>query len=292
MIFDARTFLKAYNVRTQEHGENWQKGWLQINCPFCSDTMFHGGFKLLTGGYNCWRCKYHKTREIVSKLVRIPESNVTPIIKNFLILSPFEPDETRETKRPSELKLPAFTDELETMHLKYLTDRNFNPKRLQKEWGLLGTGIHGPYKFRIIAPIYFNNILVSYQGRDITDKARQRYKGCALEREVIPHKNLLYGIDKVGNTAIIVEGITDVWRIGPGAVATFGTTYTPSQINVLANMVDHVVIMYDADAEEEQEKLAADLSAVGLTVEELTLESGDPGDLQPNDIRALRKEFF
>jgi hypothetical protein len=43
-------------------------------------------------------------------------------------------------------------------------------------------------------------------------------------------KETLYNLDNAKDgTAIVVEGPIDVWRIGDGAVATFGVIYTQKQ---------------------------------------------------------------
>ena len=118
MIFDAKIFLKSYQIKSRESGEDWQKGWVQIQCPFCGDPKQHGGFKLATGHYNCWRCGYHSTVDIVSKLLRIPLNETFKLIKHFLI---FEKGEVvKEFKHPEKLQLPAFTNRCTKIHFDYL----------------------------------------------------------------------------------------------------------------------------------------------------------------------------
>lgn len=296
MTFNAKSFLKDHRIQFREYGKNWQPGWIQIICPFCGDHNYHGGFKLSTGSYNCWRCKSHTTISVISKLLRIPISEAKIKLSKYLFISrnssKYEQDSNRIA--PSFVDWPKFTTELKEPHLAYLKKRNFNPDELIKTWNIKGTGIHGDYKYRIIAPIYFNGKMVSYQGRDITGKSQMRYKACEKINEVTHHKNTLYGIDYVGKSAIIVEGITDVWRIGPGAISTFGTSYTTDQILLIASTIEHAILMYDSgiNAQIQQELLAAELSSLDVKVTQLHLFDGDPAELNSNDVNYLRNKYL
>ena len=172
----------------------------------------------------------------------------------------------------------------------------FFAHKLEKEWGLLGTGPVGPYKHRIIAPIHFRNELVSYQGRDITGKSPLRYKACSEKNEVMKHKHTLYGIDKVpGKRVVVVEGIADVWRLGPGAVATFGIKFTGSQINLLSEF-EKVFIIFDSgetedQAEEQSEILCDSLGCLGVDTEQIRLDGVDPGDMGQTEANNLMKSL-
>ena len=54
-----------------------------------------------------------------------------------------------------------------------------------------------------------------------------------MEKSVVNYKDILYNMDRVqGEKVVVVEGITDVWRMGDGFVASFGTTLTSAQINL------------------------------------------------------------
>jgi hypothetical protein len=114
----------------------------------------------------------------------------------------------------------------------------------------------------------FQNRLVSYQGRDYTGKQALRYKACRKEKELIHHKHILYGWDQLGDAAVIVEGITDVWRLGFGACCPFGIKYTPSQLRLLAEKKRRYVLFdtEDKQARKMGKQLARQLSImVGYT---------------------------
>ena len=79
----------------------------------------------------------------------------------------------------------------------YLEKRNFDVDELQKKYNLVGGGLVGKYKYRIIIPIYENGILVSWQARTILDKKVcdelkiPRYKNLPIESSV---KNKSYKV--------------------------------------------------------------------------------------------------
>jgi len=198
--------LNDYNIPTSTSGKNWQTGWIQVNCPFCNDSGFHGGFNIVGNYYNCWKCGGHNLEDIIMELLGIGY-----YVTKHLILSYHQPGEQqaiakKKTPKAKEIEWPANCHICTGQHGKYLRKRNFDIRKISKDWGIQGTGPIGPYKFRIIIPIYFNGKLVSYQGRDITGRSDLRYKACPIEKEVIHHKHIVYGIDHVTNKkAIIVE---------------------------------------------------------------------------------------
>ena len=100
----------------------------------------------------------------------------------------------------------------------------------------------------------------------------------------------------VDRKGIIVEGLTDAWRIGPGAVATFGTSFTFNQVRFLSNHLDEAFILFDfgeKEAENKANKLAYQLSSF-IRVEILQVKNvvGDPADLNPKEIKYLKKQIF
>ena len=165
---------------------------------------------------------------------------------------------------------------------------------MSRVWGLLGTGPIGEYKFRIVAPIEFEGRLVSYQCRDITGRAALPYLACAQENEVRDHKHCLYGMDLVpGHSVVIVEGIADVWRLGPGAIATFGIGYTTEQVDLMRRWKRRFVLFDSADPQalEKAEQLADMLSGFGGWTEILEIDSSDPGAMDQEDANDLMKEL-
>jgi DNA primase len=151
----------------------------------------------------------------------------------------------------------------------------------------------GPYKFRIIIPILQRGKLASFQGRDYTGRSDLRYKTCEKEKEVVCHKHLLYNADAIpGEDVVVVEGVTDVWRLGPGSVATFGTGFTQEQVMILAGY-RRVFLLYDGEeaATRRADKLAHAISGLGAEVELVTLDGGDPAEMSQDDADYMMLEL-
>ena len=287
--------LTDYNIPINNTGKNWQQGWINIQCPMpgCNDHSNHGGFNIAGNYYNCWKCGHHSLEDVLKALLGIKWFEAKELLKQYKSNS--------ETVLPNkkavlarECELPVNCHNIQGRHYGYLHDRNFDAYRLEKDWGIKGTGPIGPYKFRIIIPIYFDGKLVSYQGRDITGRSDLRYKACPIEQEVIHHKHIVYGIDHVKNRkAVIVEGVFDVWRLGYGAVGTFGTEVTNEQVLLLADRLDKAFICFDdEDAEGKAESLGNRLIALGVDVELLSIDADDPAeltDLQASNLMKLIK---
>lgn len=294
-MIDFQRLLQDYHITYWTEGNNVTAGWVNIQCPMCDDHSNHGGFSPEKEFYNCWRCGWHPVEDVIEKI--IPVKNPWAILKEYrgLIQQRINVKKGRGSG-VNELVFPPGTGPMEYLHKRYLYDRGFDPDYLEKKYHLKGTNHRGPYKFRIIIPIYFDGKLVSYQGRDITGRSSLRYKTCAPENEVIHHKTILYGMDDIpDDTAIVVEGVLDAWKLGPGAICPFGTTVTMQQINLLSKRLKRAFILFDSEpkAQESAHHLALSLEGVGLEVEQLTLTTkGDPGDLSIQEAQKLMKEVL
>jgi len=190
--------------------------------------------------------------------------------------------------RPAVISLPPDTSFISMEHILYLKDkRGFTHwRRIIRLWDLQSTGGYGHYKHRLLAPIYFEGRVVSFQCRKIHHKQHPPYLACANKDEVIHHKDIVYGFDYAApmNRCVVVEGITDVWRLGPGAIATFGKKYTPEQLALIANNFKEVFVLMDSDADKEADILMDQLTMLGTEVDTICLDEGDPGAM--SDINA------
>ncbi|MEK6233263.1 MAG: hypothetical protein N2C14_00975, partial [Planctomycetales bacterium] len=109
-----------------------------------------------------------------------------------------------------------------------------------------------------------------------------------------PKSRVLYGLLEAKQTTgpvYVVEGITDVWRIGPGAVALLGNSASHEQTLLLRHHFRGcpIVVMLDADAEEAAEKVVTQLVAArGVDSQErvvrASLAHDDPGDSSLQEI--------
>lgn len=292
-MFDAISFFQAYGIeyRTEGH-KHCRPGWVQIECPFCfGNPGYHLGYELSNGWWNCWRCGYHRTWDV---LVEILGSRrlAKDALRAFQTIGKIAQNKPVRSKK---LELPVGLQQLTKRARKYLESRNFNPDLLEEFWKLKSTGNIGQYKFRIYIPIYLNGQVVTWQCRDITGKSNLRYLGQSRSKEILNNKETLYGIDSCsGNSCVVVEGVTDVWRFGPGAVATFGIKYKPAQVAMMLHNFKRLHIFFDPpdpQAQIQAEKLASTLSKYG---KEVILWNAncklDPGDMSQDDADAFMRE--
>lgn len=185
---------------------------------------------------------------------------------------------------------------LPALHRRYLEGRGYDPDALRAAWGLRACGPYGPRKLRLIVPVVVEGRAVTYTARDVTGLSPRRYMACPPEDEAMPIKRLLYGGDAARGrrTVVVVEGPTSVWRLGPGAVATWGTRFTPEQVAALGAWERRVVLFDSDDAgRAAAERLAWSCTALGgeTRVGELTAADFGPGDgKDPADLTEERAE--
>lgn len=299
-MFDIKRLCNDYNIDYAKSGKHARPGWINISCPFCSGhSGFHGGFNIEDSYYNCHRCGNHYLPKVIAVLTGANQNITIDLIKKYSTISePLNQQEIRK-KAPSKIIFPADTKQLAFRAKQYLINRKFDAEELENTWGLLSTSHIGFYKNRILAPIYQRQKLVSYQTRDITDKHPQKYLACFQDEEIIQHQHCLYGLDQaIIRKCIVVEGITDVWRLGPGVVATFGIDFTRQQARLIAMNFDKVFIMFDSEpqAQEKAEELGFMISsAFSNFVEVINLPfifaDIDPGDLSQDDADSLMREI-
>ena len=281
-----------FNIPYQTEGhKHCRPGWVNVECPFCSgNSGLHLGYEEDTDRFVCWRCGWKAREQAIGELLRIPKSQAREVVRKYQGKRARSTELKAPQIRVDRCTLPYGSAPLGRLHRRYLEGRKFDPVLLVDLWGLQGTGPHGDYRFRIIAPITEEGSLLSYQGRDVTGKHSLKYMACAAANEVKDHKDSLYGIDQVpGSSVVICEGITDVWRMGPGAVATFGIKFKMAQVGLLRRFREHF-ILYDDDfqAIKQARKLGNLLSGFSDNVEILSIKK-DPGSLTQSKADKIMK---
>lgn len=318
MPFDAIKFLDDYRIR---HAPLNREGWVNIRCPMCGDHGDHLGINI-SGNCNCWKCGPHKLDTIVTALLLIPSRLAWRIVRQYKTKDDtYIPPVLSVSNK--DLRWPMGMGPMSERHRRYLAGRGFDPGLLELVWGLKGTDRMDPdYRWRIVAPVIQNGRPVSYQARDITGSHPLRYRACDPENELVPIKQTIYGIDLAApkGKCVVVEGITGAWRLGPGAVATFGTGWTPQQLHLLGCTFSRVFVFFDPKAkmsdeilieiqgkwerpfgrsiikeeaaEFAAERLAKSLRPMGVSAETIwTDDATDPGELSDGDAAALMKEL-
>lgn len=281
-------------------------GWVNIQCPMCRSAITGSnpekkylGFNVEGGYFHCWRCGGHSIQDVVMLLERVEFHRACQIVSEYetvatQYLPPSRQEKYSQIPEGGKMQWPSGTLPLQDYHKQYLKGRGFDADYLEWKYGLMGTVPAGPYAARVMVPIYLNGVWVSYQGRDITGKSPMKYKACRKDLELYPHDKMLYNIDNARATAIIMEGVFDVWRFGDGAVATFGTTIDAAQVNMAVKAFRRVFVVFDAElkAQAKAKWLVAQLAAAGLETANVVLSEGDPGGMSQDDIERMREELL
>lgn len=302
-LIDTKSLFDALDIEYYTKGKNVTKGWINIQCPFCMDGSNHLGINLKSNLFSCWACNekgsvlklIKKIKEISHYQAKVLASNYVTDNITYNTDEKYDSEDVLGDQDNKKLVYPTgIVSEMPEVHRKYLISRNFKSYKLTKKYDLKFTFNTGNLRFRIIAPIYNNHIAVSWIAADVIRENSDvpPYIKCSLENSIISANECLYNIDSVKTTAIIVEGITDVWRIGDGSVATMTKSINDSQINQLITYhVNSVFVMFDSDAFDKAQESAKKLSAFFKT-EIIQLDKGDPADLSNDEVLDIRKNIF
>jgi DNA primase len=295
MSFDVLRFLRENHIPFSEKGNNVQEGWVGVRCPFCGDSSNHGGFNLLRGYYNCWRCGWHSVTDYIQVMLGVSFSEAKEIFEDYTVSNSVRQTLNRtNVVNATTVDLPG--GELTEYHRQYLIRRGFDPDFLVQKYHIQGTGPVGFYRLRIIIPIIYRGRVVSFTSRSITDRQYPRYLTCKIEQSVMNPKHVLYNIDNcVSEWVGVVEGVFDCWRMGDNYCATLGTTMTEQQLRLLLSY-QTVVFLFDSEEEAQARarKYAAMLSALGVKktiVFDSELQK-DPGEFSEERALYVRREIL
>lgn len=188
----------------------------------------------------------------------------------------------------------------------YLHERRFDVAQVTRDYDLswcrrTDRGF-GPALNRIIIPVRQEGALVGWQARLIGDppprvgpKTKQNRVDKYWSMPGWRRSASLYGLDAARDSdwCILVEGPTDVWRLGPPAVAAFGKGVSVRQIQILAERFRTVFVMLDGDARSEVDRVTQRLGQHGLTVIKLILPGKtDPGILASDSVLAVCQKLL
>ena len=299
-----------------------------VCCPFCGDKRYRLYFSYLWGAhislgdviYQCSdalvNCFNEQCQHIQSNRVAIVSQLRAALGDDNLLTT----DQLTSTAAESvnslanQVPLPpgplrSITDPLVPEYVRryWLGVRGFSPDVLDY-YGVKFTYLNRPVKVGApicqqmvtIIPVHQNGEYWFYQIRLIPvagdpSKGYERdMLGSELPKYIIPHgsrKNwALYNIDRAVNaqTVYIVEGVSDVWRIGDAAIARFGKTLSRAQIVQLKEKLfnKRLVIVPDMDdAQAYDEALRQQVMLRGSGVfRDVLISKLDPGK-DPADLR-------
>jgi len=278
--------LEQLNIPCAPEGHHHaREGWIQIDCPFCAKDahQWHMGYPLEGKTLNCWRCGTHPLIKTLMESSGVSYQEIKKLIGDI------EPSKPKREKHQGKLIIPKGVKELAKPHLQYLKKRKFDPSELQKTWKIKGISISTKLAWRIFIPVIYHGKTVSWTTRSISDNT-VRYISASPRDESVPLKHLLYGEDYADKSIIITEGVFDVWRIGAGAVAVFGTNYSYEQILKMTKYKKRIICFdNEKEAQQRAKKLCNDLSAFKGNTYNVLLDSNDPDSASTKELLKLRR---
>lgn len=239
----------------------------QTNCPFCGDERRRMSVNHRFGVYDpdtrdygigLWKCyneecqSHLDRRKELFDRVSLPGIDL-PKPKGRIRVLPAR--HLTPVEFPGSL-IPVSHLDMDHPITGYLIGRDFDPVELSDLWRV-GFAEYVPPRTRgcmaqgrIIAPVTVDGIEIGWQAR-YPDELNWKEAGIAKYLTYFPKSLAVYGLGTAVTSPFIVlmEGVTDVWRYGPGGVSCLGRDASPRQIELLAKALNGrpFVIVPDMD---------------------------------------------
>ena len=295
-------FQKLFTDYKINYSTKTNRGWINTKCIYCGGNSYKLGFNPIENYCTCFACGFHPLKETLSKILNLSKYELNEIIPEYETRVIQLKELKEEKKTVNKLKLP--TDTFTSIERKYLKKRNFNPSYLNKKYNIVGGGITGDWKYRIIIPLILNGQIVSWTARSILSKNKldelkiPRYKNLSINESIIDVKSTLFNLDNCkSDKVILTEGAFDVLRFDGNAICSFGTSITQEQIGVIADRFKKVFILFDneMEAQKKARKYGLELSSLGVDVEVVNayedFGKNDMGDCTPEEIQIIKNEL-
>jgi Toprim-like len=240
---------------------------MEVPCPTCDEgreSEFRLWFNVEKNIGICYKCQESFTPvKLVMALEGVRYEDALRLLKENTASSgvfslarlkqhieeSFAPKETKSVEELPEVDLPddfrPCSRFLSTEWPPYILKR-IGSAREAKALGI-GWCRGGYYAQRMVIPVRLGGRLVSFVARDMTGKAEKKVlypKGAKTSR-------LLFNYDRAHRfeRVVLTEGVLDAIRVGPSAMALFGTHLSDAQVALLAaSRAREVVLMLDGDA--------------------------------------------
>lgn len=283
---DIIELLEARNVPFRREGQHHHvsAGWVGMDCPQCSPGTgkFRLGYSLRTGAVVCWVCGRVGGFGTLAEVLGVSRRDLDELL--------VRPGYVARAKPKGTLKIPAGVGDLSRAHREYLRGRGFDPSHIEQLWGVRGIGRGGRLAWRLWIPIHREERVVSWTTRAIVDDIQAKYVNARPDEEETPAKSVLYGADWCGHSVIVHEGPTDVWRTGPGAVATMGLVVSREQVRLLSSYPRRIVCFdSEPEAQRRARRLCEDLAAFPGETIRVQLDAADPGSASESETQKLRR---
>jgi hypothetical protein len=302
-----------------------------VSCPFCTDTRQRLAIN------HSWGVRDEETNDDMLHLAHCFNENCAnsrDVQKELHAMVYPKGTHARNAKLPPKptkaeppppavpISLPIHTAlaKLPKSHpaISYLLHRKFDPERLSARWGVSFCPANLSVKphfcvGRILMPVYGlktslfasnaaapEQVLAGWQARTLEPnppKDVPKY----LTSKGMQKSRLLYGLPqaiKSTGAVVVVEGVTDAWRVGPGGVALFGKSISTAQVKLLLRHFAGrpIVVLLDADARGEAELVWGLIEQFRLQVDSAPVVLGtlppqrkDPGDCTRAELAAIIK---
>jgi len=150
---------------------------------------------------------------------------------------------------------------------------------------------------RLVIPMRMEGTLVTWQARFIDvdgpmpDKAPKYFTAPGTSKSVVLY-NFNAARQVAGETVVVVEGPTDVWRYGPEAVATLGKAASMTQLQLLAMTWPAALFVVDGNDETAETRARRSVTEIVKRGDRraamvMTPRGTDPGSMNTRDLRRL-----
>lgn len=290
--FNVTDFLDFYHISYSLSGINVSKNYIGIEvCPFCGKGKTHSGINKDHHGFNCWICGGHSLFNFIKSSLNINNKEVFFILKKFQDESSYYCSSSVSNYEYSkECSFPTGTQTVLSNRFKQYVLKRGYPESVIKKYNIRNTNESGDFCHRLIFPFYLHSRMVTFLSRAISKKD---YKDCPISNSIVPPKETVFNFDNLHfkSNCLITEGVFDCMKIGDNCISTSTSECSDNQIRlILSKKPEKVYVCYDTEreAQEHAKKLCSTLSMY-TKAERIQLESGDVGDLTPEDGFSLRK---
>jgi hypothetical protein len=294
---DYVSLFRAYKIPFDSYRAG--RGWVNTACPYCGPSdSYHLGFNITHDYCTCFKCGGHSLRLSLQSILGVPPARLDDALapfqtRNHVLTALNE----KAAPKATSLELPGWP--LSLREKSYLRERNFKPSALVNSFNIQGGGPAGPWKNRIILPIYVGGKLAAWTARTVVPDREPRYKNLSIEESVIDCKKTFFNLDGCPHDFVfLLEGPFDVLRFGEDSICGFGISLTKTQTNYLASRFKKVFILFDSErrAQRRAKETAALLEGVGVDsfIGAVFSDYGckDAGEMDPADMKKLKQELY
>jgi hypothetical protein len=292
---DLETVLANFGVDYKIRHRDVRVGWIGIVCPFCGKgTEYYMGLNTESLAANCWRCGTHKIGDVLRPLGVTKQALAGLFRDRSATQSPYDGKEVSHGAYNPPACVPL--SDAPRAFARYLKSRNLDPDAIAELWGVQAIVPPSKYRWRLFIPVTYQDQSGSWTTRSINPECPHnlRYLSAPPEREAVHLTTILYGADYCHNhAAIVVEGPTDLWAIGPGAISTLGMGITSRQLSRIARFPVRVVAFdNEPKAQKRADTLCRKLAEYPGQTIRYVFTGNDAASSPRKEINRLRRTYF